>query len=35
MSPRDVGYLADILQAARLIQNFCAGIDQSVFEKDM
>jgi uncharacterized protein with HEPN domain len=35
MSPRDVGYLADILQSARLIQNFCAGIDQSAFEKDV
>lgn len=32
---RDLSYVADILEAAQLVQTFIAGIDQEVFEQDL
>ena len=35
MQPREVNYLLDMLEAARLLQTFVAGVDWSTFENDL
>jgi uncharacterized protein with HEPN domain len=35
MPSRDISYLADILEAARLIQTFVEGIDEQAFKRDL
>lgn len=35
MSLRDLDYATDILEAARLVQQFIAGVDQAAFESDL
>lgn len=35
MSPRDVTYLIDILEAARLVQKFLSDMDKKAFEADL
>lgn len=33
--PRDSSFLADILQAARLVQSFVQGVDREAFDEDL
>jgi uncharacterized protein with HEPN domain len=35
MLPREINYLLDVLEAARLLQTFVAGIDWNSFENDL
>ncbi len=35
MPSNDISYLADILQAARLVQSFVEGVDKTLFEQDL
>ena len=35
MLPREINYLLDVLEAARLLQTFVAGVDWNMFEKDL
>jgi uncharacterized protein with HEPN domain len=35
MQPRELNYLVDILEAARLLQKFVEGVNQDTFENDL
>jgi uncharacterized protein with HEPN domain len=35
MLPRELNYLVDILEAARLLQKFVEGVNQDTFENDL
>ena len=35
MQPRELNYLVDILEAARLLQKFVEGVNQDSFENDL
>ena len=35
MPPRDLTYLVDILEAARLVQTFVTGVDKEMFDADL